>query len=62
MVQTRAARRVVPARSDDFWLLATSFKRALLARNLSGSTIRIYTTSVEQLGAFLTTRGGQHYG
>ncbi|MCC7367075.1 MAG: tyrosine-type recombinase/integrase [Chloroflexi bacterium] len=39
--------------APDYWVLAKSFERSLLAANRSPATIRIYMTSVQQLGAFL---------
>jgi site-specific recombinase XerD len=52
-----------PARAEqsvsmgDFWILAKSFERSLLAANRAPGTIRIYTISVQQLGRFLESRG-----
>ena len=55
---TRA--RVMPTtatKAGDYWVLAKSFERSLLAANRSPATIRIYTISVQQLGRFLEARG-----
>jgi site-specific recombinase XerD len=41
----------------DYWLLAKSFERSLLAANHSPATVRIYMTSVQQLGRFLEASG-----
>ncbi|MBI4491932.1 MAG: tyrosine-type recombinase/integrase [Chloroflexi bacterium] len=43
--------------AGDFRMLARSFERSLLAANRSPATIRIYTLSVQQLGAFLEAHG-----
>ena len=45
------------ARAGDYWVLAKSFERSLLAANRSPATIRIYSISVQQLGTFLERRG-----
>lgn len=41
----------------DLETLTKSFRRSLLAANLSPATIRIYTISVDQFRAFLEARG-----
>jgi hypothetical protein len=46
-----------PTDVGDLALLAKSFERSLLAANRSPATIRIYTISVQQFGAFLARRG-----
>jgi hypothetical protein len=43
----------VGGQAGDYSVLAKSFERSLLAANRSPATIRIYTISVQQLGAFL---------
>jgi site-specific recombinase XerD len=47
----------LPTDVGDLVLLAKSFERSLLAANRSPATIRIYTISVQQFGAFLARRG-----
>jgi site-specific recombinase XerD len=46
-----------PNQAGDYWVLAKSFERSLLAANRSPATIRIYIISVQQLGKFLAERG-----
>lgn len=41
----------------DYWLLAKSFERSLWAANRSPATVRVYTISVQQFGAFLQKQG-----
>ncbi len=45
------------ATTGDYWVLAKSFERGLLALNRSPAMIRIYTISVQQFGRFLASRG-----
>src|SRR4051812_37933183 len=55
---TRARAATTPGtQAGDYWILAKSFERSLLAANRSPATIRIYTISVQQLGKFLAERG-----
>jgi hypothetical protein len=49
--------RAKGATRGDYWVLAKSFERGLLAANRTPATIRIYTISVKQLGEFLEARG-----
>ena len=51
------SRPAVTVATGDYWILAKSFERGLLALNRSPATIRIYTISVDQLGKFLEAPG-----
>lgn len=57
MAATTRTKPAVLAGIGDYWVLAKSFGRSLLAANRSPATIRIYTISVQQLGRFLEARG-----
>src|SRR5438093_6993922 len=56
MAATAPAGASTRAQTGDFWILAKSFERSLLAANRSPATIRIYTISVDQFGRFLEAR------
>ena len=57
MPTSTRAKTAATASAADYWMLAKSFERSLLAANRSPGAIRVYTISVQQFGRFLEDRG-----